>query len=190
MARIPAVSGPFAQSSRSCLREPLRLLEPLRHAGPTRRCPLFGEARKWPLPRQSVAIDPGCVKTPPLCYDSLVILRGKLMRRFVEQADRGQCPQCRNPRVAGLGSGARSPRPASLTTSRPVLVREMPSRPSPSRTLKVAIPIPAKSPDDLQSKTSCGEKARKPLNHPCVKALFRRGFRLVVYLQNQTVSFT
>ena len=36
------------------------------------------------------ANDPGCVKTPLLCYDSLVILRGKLMRRFVEQADRGQ----------------------------------------------------------------------------------------------------
>jgi len=30
------------------------------------------------------------VKTRLLCYDSLVILRGKLMRRFVEQADRGQ----------------------------------------------------------------------------------------------------
>jgi hypothetical protein len=31
------------------------------------------------------------------CYDSLVILRGKLMRRFVEQADRGQwtlLPEC------------------------------------------------------------------------------------------------
>jgi hypothetical protein len=41
--------------------------------------------------------DPGCVKTPPLCYDSLVILREKLMRRFVEQADRGQwtlLPEC------------------------------------------------------------------------------------------------
>jgi hypothetical protein len=37
------------------------------------------------------------VKTPLLCYDSLVILRGKLMRRFVEQADRGQwtlLPEC------------------------------------------------------------------------------------------------
>jgi hypothetical protein len=41
--------------------------------------------------------DPGCVKTRLLCYDSLVILRGKLMRRFVEQADRGQwtlLPEC------------------------------------------------------------------------------------------------
>ncbi|MBR1194061.1 transposase [Bradyrhizobium sp. AUGA SZCCT0160] len=41
--------------------------------------------------------DPGCVKTSLLCYDSLVILRGKLMRRFVEQADRGQwtlLPEC------------------------------------------------------------------------------------------------
>jgi hypothetical protein len=37
------------------------------------------------------------VKTLLLCYDSLVILRGKLMRRFVEQADRGQwtlLPEC------------------------------------------------------------------------------------------------
>jgi hypothetical protein len=43
------------------------------------------------------ASDPGCVKTPLRCYDSLVILRGKLMRRFVEQADRGQwtlLPEC------------------------------------------------------------------------------------------------
>ncbi|MGY4420633.1 hypothetical protein ACVWY2_003082 [Bradyrhizobium sp. JR6.1] len=41
--------------------------------------------------------DPGCVKTPLLCYDSLVILRGKLMRRFVKQADRVQwtlLPEC------------------------------------------------------------------------------------------------
>ena len=41
--------------------------------------------------------DPGCVKTPLLCYDSRVILRGKLMRRFVEQADRWQStllPEC------------------------------------------------------------------------------------------------
>ncbi|MEY9706301.1 transposase [Bradyrhizobium diazoefficiens] len=37
------------------------------------------------------------MKTLLLCYDSLVILRGKLMRRFVEQADRGQwtlLPEC------------------------------------------------------------------------------------------------
>jgi transposase len=37
------------------------------------------------------------VKTPLLCYDSLVILRENLMRRFVEQADRGQwtlLPEC------------------------------------------------------------------------------------------------
>ena len=42
-------------------------------------------------------VGPGCVKTRLLCYDSLVILRGNLMRRFVEQADRGQCtllPEC------------------------------------------------------------------------------------------------
>src|SRR6202171_3222076 len=41
--------------------------------------------------------DPGCVKTPLLCYDSPVILKGELMRRFVEQADRGQwtlLPEC------------------------------------------------------------------------------------------------
>src|SRR3954471_17071171 len=34
--------------------------------------------------------DPGCVKTPCCCYDSLVILREESMRRFVEEADRGQ----------------------------------------------------------------------------------------------------
>ena len=42
-------------------------------------------------------LGPGCVKTPLLCYDSLVILREKPMRRFVEQADRGQwtlLPEC------------------------------------------------------------------------------------------------
>lgn len=45
----------------------------------------------------TAASDPGCVKTRLFCYDSLVILRGKLMRRFVEQADRGQwtlLPEC------------------------------------------------------------------------------------------------
>lgn len=49
------------------------------------------------VPAETVENDPGCVKTPCCCYDSLVILRGKLMRRFVEQADRGQCtllPEC------------------------------------------------------------------------------------------------
>src|SRR4051812_19214273 len=43
------------------------------------------------------ALDPGCVKTPLLCYDSPVILRENRMRRFVEQADRGQSmllPEC------------------------------------------------------------------------------------------------
>jgi hypothetical protein len=43
------------------------------------------------------AVDPGCVKTPCCCYDSPVSLRGWLMRRFVEQADRGQwtlLPEC------------------------------------------------------------------------------------------------
>jgi len=37
------------------------------------------------------------VKTRLFCYESLVILRGKLMRRFVKQADRGQStllPEC------------------------------------------------------------------------------------------------
>ena len=46
------------------------------------------------------ARDPGCVETLLLCHDSLVILRGKLMRRFVEQADREQwtlLPECLNP---------------------------------------------------------------------------------------------
>jgi hypothetical protein len=41
--------------------------------------------------------DPGCVKTPRPCYDSLVILREESMRRFVEEADRGQwtlLPEC------------------------------------------------------------------------------------------------
>ena len=42
------------------------------------------------IPDETVENDPGCVKTPLLCYDSLVILRENLMRRFVEQADRGQ----------------------------------------------------------------------------------------------------
>jgi transposase len=49
------------------------------------------------LRARSSEFDPGCVKTRLLCYDSLVILRGKLMRRFVEQADRGQwtlLPEC------------------------------------------------------------------------------------------------
>src|ERR1700747_1431020 len=39
---------------------------------------------------------PGCVKTACCCYDSPVIL-GELMRRFVEEADRGQwtlLPEC------------------------------------------------------------------------------------------------
>src|ERR1700738_155836 len=43
------------------------------------------------------AADPGCVKTLSCCYDSLVILREESMRRFVEEADRGQwtlLPEC------------------------------------------------------------------------------------------------
>src|ERR1700693_2141642 len=49
------------------------------------------------LPPVRPGMDPGCVKTRYCCYDSLVILRGELMRRFVEQADRGQwtlLPEC------------------------------------------------------------------------------------------------
>ena len=47
--------------------------------------------------RASSTHDPGCVKTPCCCYDSLVILREESMRRFVEEADRGQwtlLPEC------------------------------------------------------------------------------------------------
>src|SRR3954466_5770392 len=46
---------------------------------------------------RTAACDPGCVKTPCCCYDSLVILREESMRRFVEEADRGQStllPEC------------------------------------------------------------------------------------------------
>src|SRR4249919_2416759 len=46
---------------------------------------------------QTDAIDPGCVKTQCCCYDSPVILREESMRRFVEEADRGQwtlLPEC------------------------------------------------------------------------------------------------
>ena len=60
-------------------------------------CPLSEVWRKSYCGAVWSAFDPGCVKTPLLCYDSLVILRGKLMRRFVEQADRGQStllPEC------------------------------------------------------------------------------------------------
>src|SRR6266404_2981913 len=48
------------------------------------------------LPRPSSTL-PGCVKTPCCWYDSLVILREESMRRFVEEADRGQwtlLPEC------------------------------------------------------------------------------------------------
>src|SRR4249919_3869502 len=46
---------------------------------------------------QTDAFDPGCVKTQCCCYDSPVILREESMRRFVEEADRGQwtlLPEC------------------------------------------------------------------------------------------------
>ena len=42
-------------------------------------------------------LGPGCVKTLCCCYDSPVILLGESMRRFVEEADRGQwtlLPEC------------------------------------------------------------------------------------------------
>jgi transposase len=59
----------------------------------SRRCPLCTNTGR---PHKD-ANDPGCVKTLFRCYDSLVILRGNLMRRFVEEADRGQwtlLPEC------------------------------------------------------------------------------------------------
>jgi transposase len=43
------------------------------------------------------AYDPGCVKTRHRCYDSSVDSLEESMRRFVEEADRGQCtllPEC------------------------------------------------------------------------------------------------
>jgi transposase len=52
------------------------------------------------IPRAREWLDPGitpCVKTQRRCYDSPVILRGEMMRRFVEEADRGQwtlLPEC------------------------------------------------------------------------------------------------
>src|SRR3954449_1831049 len=57
----------------------------------------WGAERKSAVRSQTDAIDPGCVKTPCCCYDSLVILREESMRRFVEEADRGQStllPEC------------------------------------------------------------------------------------------------
>src|SRR6476469_4871189 len=47
--------------------------------------------------RRMAESDPGCVKTLGCCYDSPVILSGGSMRRFVEEADRGQrtlLPEC------------------------------------------------------------------------------------------------
>src|SRR3984885_814597 len=64
-------------------------------ASPHVRC--RGQSGRHLLGMSISHFDPGCVKTPLLCYDSLVILRGKLMNRFVEQADRGQwtlLPEC------------------------------------------------------------------------------------------------
>jgi hypothetical protein len=61
------------------------------------------DVRLWGRPEvayvigQTDADDPGCVKTPCCWYDSLVILREESMRRFVEEADRGQwtlLPEC------------------------------------------------------------------------------------------------
>src|SRR6185295_1956311 len=55
------------------------------------------EDRKRSAVGRTDAIDPGCVKTQCCCYDSPVILREESMRRFVEEADRGQwtlLPEC------------------------------------------------------------------------------------------------
>src|SRR5215208_1160986 len=65
--------------------------------GPSDDVRYLGHTGSRPSLPSGTAFDPGCVKTRLLCYDSLVILRGKLMRRFVEQADRGQwtlLPEC------------------------------------------------------------------------------------------------
>ena len=69
----------------------------LRHADRPRTGLLIGTDRKRAAAGQSEAIDPGCVKTRCCCYDFPVILRGELMRRFVERADCGQwtlLPEC------------------------------------------------------------------------------------------------
>jgi hypothetical protein len=56
---------------------------------------------------------------------------------------------------------------------------------------KVAILVPRQNAlISFNQRIPAAKKARKPLNQPCLKALFRRAFSLVVYLQNQTVSFT
>jgi hypothetical protein len=60
------------------------------------KCLLFGGEADL-LNLSSSGCDPGCVKTPCGCYDSPVILLGESMRRFVEEADRGQwtlLPEC------------------------------------------------------------------------------------------------
>src|SRR6266496_6380059 len=57
----------------------------------------MGAKQTSPMRASTSENDPGCVKTRLLCYDSLVILRGELMTRFIEGADRGQStllPEC------------------------------------------------------------------------------------------------
>jgi len=86
----------YGTGSFACVRRRL-LLVPLRHADRPRRCPFPGEDRKWRFGAVRTVFDPGCVKTPCCCYDSPVILREESMRRFVEEADRGQwtlLPEC------------------------------------------------------------------------------------------------
>src|SRR5580658_11131346 len=73
------------------------MLALLRHAGPHDECRFSGAKPKRGGHRQTVAFDPGCVKTLFRCYDSPGDSVGKLMRRFVEEADRGQwtlLPEC------------------------------------------------------------------------------------------------
>ncbi|MEH2506817.1 transposase [Bradyrhizobium sp. AZCC 1578] len=56
----------------------------------------MGAKQTLPMPSPNSENDPGCVKTPCRCYDSPVVLGGS-MRRFVEEADRGQwtlLPEC------------------------------------------------------------------------------------------------
>jgi transposase len=73
------------------------MLALLRHAGPHDECRFSGAKPKRGGHRQTVAFDPGCVKTLFRCYDSPGDSVGELMRRFVEEADRGQwtlLPEC------------------------------------------------------------------------------------------------
>ncbi len=83
-----------------------------------RKCPIsdipviVGDVRSWgaagrkSLHSRKAAFGPGCVKTLCGCYDSPVILLGESMRRFVEEADRGQwtlLPECLDDFIDGSG---------------------------------------------------------------------------------------